>query len=99
MMEQCVKGTRIKSADDIIQWIQHPLPTIVEPSGWDTSVPPATAALPELPSSNELPSLSPQMPDSTEHSHPQAPVVEEAPTTRRYPARVRRPPDCLAYDS
>ena len=62
-------------------------------------VPPTTVTLPELPRSDELPSLSPQRPDSTEHFHPQATVVEEAPTTRRYPARDRRPPDHLTYDS
>ena len=76
-----------------------PVPTMVEPPDQDTSVPPATATLPELPRSDELPSLSPQRPDSTEHSHPQAPGVEEAPTTRCYPARDRRAPDRLTYDS
>ena len=58
------------------------MPTIVEPQDRDTSMPPATEPLPELPSSDDL---SPQRPDYTEHSHPQAPVVEEAPTTRHYP--------------
>ena len=70
-----------------------PMPTIVEPPDQVTSVPPATATLSELTSSDEVPSLSPQRTDSTEHSHPQAPVVEEAPTTRCYPARDRRPHD------
>ena len=85
--------------DQICRRIQHPCQQSLEPPDRDTSVPPATAALPELPSSDELPSLSPQRHDSTEHSHPQAPVVEEAPTTRRYSARDRRPPDRLTYDS
>ena len=76
-----------------------PMPKIVESSDQNTLVPSATATLPELPSADEVPSLSPQRPDSTEHSHPQAPVVEEAPTTRRYPARDRRPPHRLTYDS
>ena len=76
-----------------------PMPTMVQPPDQDTSVPPATVTLPELPRSDELPRLSPQRPDSTEHFHPQATVVEEAPTTRRYPARDRRPPDHLTYDS
>ena len=76
-----------------------PMPTMVGSLDQDTSVPPATATLPELPRSDELPSLSPQRPDSTEHSHPQATGVEEAPTTRHYPARDRRPPDHLTYDS
>ena len=76
-----------------------PMPTMVEPPDQDTSVPSATVTLPEQPRSDELPSLSPQRPDSTEHSHPQATVVEEALTTRRYPARDRRPPDRLTYDS
>ena len=64
-----------------------PTPTMVEPPDQDTLVPPATATLPELPSSDEVPSLSPQRPASTEHSHPQAHVVEEAPTTRCYPSK------------
>ena len=77
-----------------------PMPTMVEPPDQDTSVPSsATVTLPEQPRSDELPSLSPQRPDSTEHSHPQATVVEEALTTRRYPARDRWPPDRLTYDS
>ena len=75
------------------------MPKIVEPSDQNTLVPSATATLPELPRSDEVPSLSPQRPESTEHSHPQAPVVEEAPTTRCYPARDRRPPDRLTYES
>ena len=53
-----------------------PMPAMVEPPNQDTSVPPATVTLPELPRSDELPSLSPQRPDSTEHSYPQATVVE-----------------------
>ena len=43
-----------------------PMPTIVESPDQDTSVPPPTATLPELPNSDESPSLSPQRHDSTE---------------------------------
>ena len=102
-MEQCVKDTRIRSGHQDQIRKRHdpvdtvPMPTMVEPPDQDTSVPSATVTLPELPRSDELPSLSPQRPDSTEHSHPQATVVEEALTTRRYPARDRRLPDRLTY--
>ena len=98
-MEQCFKDTRIRSAKRHDPVYTAPVLTMVEPQVHDISVPPATATLPELPRSDELPSLSPQRPDSTEHSHPQATGVEEAPTTRRYPARDKRPPDHLTYDS
>ena len=44
--------------DQIRRWHDSvdtaPMLTIIEPPDWDTSVPPATATLPELPSSDEF---------------------------------------------